>query len=298
MYVDLHIHTNSSDGTWGKGELIENLLDNNINIFSITDHDTIENSKLIISELEGCNLKYMIGVELSCTHMNKEYHITAYSFDFNNNSLLELLESNQRVRDEYNTTTIKLLERVNPKIDYSRYKNYQHDRRRGGWKSLNFLLDEGIVRNLSEYFNLLKDLDVKMVFNDPATVIDIIKEAEGVPFLAHPSGYFNGEKMPTRELKKWIDFGISGIECYTSYGSIEDAKEYVKFCNKNNLLISGGSDCHGTFVPDRKLGNPKVTLDMLNIGDMLRLALTHVQINSAKTRFSALVERKFYRGKT
>jgi hypothetical protein len=72
--------------------------------------------------------------------------------------------------------------------------------------------------------------------------------------------------MPDEELKKWIEFGIMGIECYSSYSSLQDSQEYVKFCQKHNLQISAGSDCHGTFILERKLGNPKVTLDMVNLG--------------------------------
>jgi len=62
MLVDLHIHTNASDGTWDRHELIEKLLENDIGLFSITDHDTIENSRAIINELEGYELKSTIGV--------------------------------------------------------------------------------------------------------------------------------------------------------------------------------------------------------------------------------------------
>ena len=91
MLVDLHIHTNASDGTWDRHELIERLPENNIGPFSITDHDTIENSRAIIDELERYNLRFTIGVEFSCTYMNKNYHVTADSFDANNTSFHQSL---------------------------------------------------------------------------------------------------------------------------------------------------------------------------------------------------------------
>ena len=265
MLVDLHIHTNASDGTWDRHELIEKLLQNNIGLFSITDHDTIENSKAIIDELEGYDLKSTIGVEISCTYMDKEYHITAYSFDANNTSLLQLLEENLEVRHDNNTKTIRLVEADNPGIDYSNYKRYQYEKKRGGWKSLNYLLDQKLIGDLAGYHDLLGRLGNKLIFKDPETIINTIKKAQGISFLAHPNAYFHGISLPTEQLKKWIDFGICGIECYSSYPGILKAEDYVSFCKRNNLLISGGSDCHGTFI-DTKLGNPKITLDMLNLG--------------------------------
>jgi len=265
MLVDLHIHTKASDGTWDRHELIERLPENNIGLFSITDHDTIENSRLALDELEGYDLKFMIGVEISCTYMNKNYNLTAYSFDANDTSLLQLLEENRRAWDDNNARMIRLLEADNSTVDYSNYKRYQYERNRGGWKSLNFLLDLKLIRDVPGYLDLFQRLENKLVFKDPETIINTVRKAQGVSFLAHPNAYFHGPSLPTEQLKKWIDFGISGIECYSPYPGLVKAEDYVSFCKKNDLLISGGSDCHGTFN-NTKLGNPRITLDMLNMG--------------------------------
>ncbi len=267
MLVDLHIHTNASDGTWDRHELIERLLENNIGLFSITDHDTVENSRTFIDELEGYDLKSTTGVEISCTYMDKNYHLTAYSFDANNTSLLQLLKDNRRVWDEHNTRMIRLLEVANPSVEYSKYKSYQHESKRGGWKSFNFLLDLGLIRDTPGYRDLLEGLGNRLVFKDPETIINTVKKAQGVSFLAHPNAYFHGADLHVEQLKNWIEFGISGIECYSSYPGVVKAEDYVSFCKKNNLLISGGSDCHGTFL-STKLGNPRITLDMLNMGSL------------------------------
>ena len=268
MFVDLHIHTDASDGTWNRHELIERLMEKGIDLFSITDHDTVENSRAIIDELEGYGLKYTIGAEISCAYMDKGYHVTAYSFDANDTSLLQLLEENQRVWDDTEARMIRLLETDNPSIDYSKYENYQYQRNRGGPKSLNFLLDLGLIKNSSEWDDLQEKLGDSLTFKNPETIISTIKKAGGISFLAHPNVYFQGPSLPGKQLKKWIDFGISGIECYSSCPGPVMAEDYVRFCKKNNLLISGGSDCHGTFL-SRKLGNPRITLDMLNLGSLI-----------------------------
>jgi len=269
MLVDLHIHTNATDGTWDRHELIEKLLESNIDLFSITDHDTIENSGVVVDEWEGYDLRFMIGVEISCTYMDKTYHLTAYSFHADNSSLLQLLEENGRVWDDYNTGIIRLLEADNPSIDYSKYKSYQYKKNRGGCKSWNFLLDLGLIKDLPGYRDLLERLGNKPIFKEPEAIINAVKKAQGLSFLAHPNAYFHGADLPIEQLKKWIDFGIPGIECYSSYPGLVKAEDYVSFCKKHNLLISGGSDCHGTFLRT-KLGNPRITLDMLNLGSLFQ----------------------------
>lgn len=82
----------------------------------------MENSRAIIEELEGYSLKYTVGAEISCTFMGKTYHMTAYSFDANDSSLIELLKENPSVWDEANASMIRALEAGNPSVDYSEYE--------------------------------------------------------------------------------------------------------------------------------------------------------------------------------
>lgn len=262
--VDMHIHTNASDGTWTIEELLELIIKSDIKLFSITDHNTFENSIKMLNSIPE-NIGYVIGSEISCTYNMEEYHITAYDFDYRNTELKDLIEFNQMQIKEYNAKIIKFVKEIDRIKDISDYFSYQYDRKRGGWESLNYLVDNNIVKNLNEYFEIIKLSNEKLCFKNPKEVIDIIKSAGGYPFLAHPSAYKKGDKLPLEILKEWRDFGISGIECFSPYlKSIEDGDYYVKFCNENNLLISAGSDCHGEFN-DRVLGIPKVSLDKIKL---------------------------------
>jgi predicted metal-dependent phosphoesterase TrpH len=268
MYVDLHIHTDASDGTWDLDALMTRIIANNITFFSITDHDTIKNSQKMLKNIgsyQEYQGNFIIGAEVSCTYREVTYHLTAYAFDPGNAALQTLLDTNLRILHAYNDATIKALSKMHPGIDYGKYLAYQFDKKKGGWKGLNFLLDEGVIHTISEFFDLLVDVDEKMEFSDPVTVITTIRKAGGFPFLAHPSARRNGERMPEEELKQWIDLGVAGIECYSTYCSLEDAQAYVQFCREHDLYISAGSDCHGTFILERKLAHPPVTLEMVNL---------------------------------
>ena len=262
--VDMHIHTTASDGTWTITELLELIIKSDIKLFSITDHNTLENSIKMSNKIPK-NINYIIGAEISCTYNMQEYHITAYDFDYRNTELKNLIKFNQMQIKEFNSKIIKFVKEKNKIKDITDYYTYQYNRKRGGWESLNYLIDKNIVKDLNEYFEIIKLSDEKLYFKNPKEVIDIIKEAGGYSFLAHPSAYRKGDILPGEILKEWRDFGVSGIECFSPYlRNIEDGDYYVKFCNENNLMISAGSDCHGEFN-NRTLGIPKVSIDKIKL---------------------------------
>ena len=262
--VDMHIHTTASDGTWTIIELLEHIKKNNIKVFSITDHDTIENSVKMLHSIPNGTC-YFVGVEISGTYNDKEYHITAYDFDYENSELNELLKFNQLQRKEFNTKTVQYAKEINKIKDIEDYYSYKYNRKRGGWESLNYLIDNNAVKGFKEYIQLLISSNERLCFKHPKEIIEIIKNAGGYSFLAHPSAYKNGEKLPIETLEEWKNYGISGIECFSPYlSNIEDADYYVKYCEENNLMISSGSDCHGEFN-NRTLGIPEVSLDKVKL---------------------------------
>lgn len=262
--VDMHIHTTASDGTWTAEELLEHIIKSNIGVFSITDHDTIENSIKILHCIPN-NICYVIGVEISCTYNNQEYHIAAYDFDYKNTRLNNLLKFNRIQREEFNIKVIQYVKEINKVKDIKDYYSYQYNRKRGGWDSLNYLLDKNIVKDLREYFEIIKSSNEKLYFKNPKEIIEIVKDAGGYSFLAHPSAYEKGEKLSLGILEEWKNYGISGIECFSPYlKNMEDANYYLRFCEENDLMISAGSDCHGEFN-NRALGVPKVNIDKIKL---------------------------------
>lgn len=268
MYVDLHIHTDVSDGTWDTNELMTHILAADISLFSITDHDAILNSYKMSQTLDAYpdfQGQFVIGAEVSCTWNDALYHITAYNFDPTNVAFQELLNTNTQTLQQYNDATIETLSTMLPGFDYEKYRAYRHNPKHGGWKGLNFMLDEGIIQHLSEFFEWLRKIDHTVMFRDPETVITTIRNAGGYAFMAHPKAVYRDHMMPEVDLRQWIEFGIAGLECYSTYCTLEEAEEYVKLCQKHNLYTSAGSDCHGTFILERRLGHPRVTPDMVNL---------------------------------
>lgn len=268
--VDMHIHTNVSDGTWSVLELKNELLKNNIEIFSITDHDDIdnvENMSNIITQSD--NLTYIKGVECTTTYCDREYHLTLYNYDIHNHELIKFLNWSRDLRLSFNDKFIKYMSTIHNNISFEDFLSYKEDRSRGAWKSANYLIDKGIHTNMSEHFKDIEKSGLSIKFKSPQEVVNICKKSGGYIFLAHPSYHYRQNGMPLDELKFWLELGIDGIECFTPYNDLKQSEMYIEFCKKNNLMISSGSDCHGTFIKERKLGVPNIDLKDLSIYKLL-----------------------------
>ena len=96
----------------------------------------------------------------------------------------------------------------------------------------------------------------------PETAISSIKEAGGITVLAHPGSGVYGSDF-NKIVAAAVNMGVEGIECYHPENRPEVTESCLEICKKNGLFITGGSDCHGDFVRERRLGKPDIGLDQL-----------------------------------
>lgn len=266
--VDMHMHTNASDGTWDVNELKNELIHNKINIFSVTDHDCIDNIKNMQDIIKlSDNLIFIPGTELTTEYDGKEYHLTLYNFDINNKELLQQMSWTNENKLNSNKEYIGYASKIYENVSVEDFEKYLFDRKRGGWKSANYMIDKGIHKDIPQHLADVYKSGLKAKLKGTDEVICIAKKSGGKIFLAHPSYHYKNSIMPMKEMKYWTELGIDGIECFSPYNV--DAKYYVDFCKSNNLMMSGGSDCHGNFIPSRKLGVPNVSLEDLDIKKLL-----------------------------
>lgn len=268
--VDMHMHTCASDGTWDVQELKEELIKNKINIFSITDHDCMD-SIMSMQEIirPKDNLIFIPGTELTTEYQGREYHLTLYNYDMKNQQLKRLIDWTNESKISTNKEYIKTYasSKFN-NVSMEDFERYDYNRKRGGWKTVNYMIDKGIHEDIVSHLKDFENAGMKASLKKPDEVIMIAKKSGGMIFLAHPSYHYQKSRMPIEELEYWLSTGIDGIECFSPYNKGEE-QYYIDFCKKNDLMISGGSDCHGMFIPARKLGLPEVNLSDLNIKDLL-----------------------------
>ncbi len=267
--VDMHMHTVVSDGTWDVTELKDKLIESKIDIFSVTDHDSVDNIRNMQDILKHeDNLTFIFGTELSAEYEGREYHLTLYNFDINNSNLIELLSLTNQNKLSSNVDYINYASNKHHNVSVEDFERYENDRKRGGWKSANYMIDKGIHKDIPDHLKDVYKSGLKARLKSPEEVIDIAKKSGGYIFLAHPSYHYRNTVMPLEELNHWVELGIDGIECFSPYNK-DGTKYYIDFSKKNNLMISGGSDCHGEFIPARLLGVPNISLDDLNIKKLL-----------------------------
>jgi predicted metal-dependent phosphoesterase TrpH len=267
MRADLHIHTTASDGCWPPERVVAEVRARSIDLFAIADHDTISSVPRAETLAREAELAFLRGVEVSAHLDGHLFHILAYGFDLEAPALAALLHENRARADRYNDNIIRSLIAAGYPIDFDEYAAYEYDRTRGGWQVLNFLMDQGVCTSLRDYFdNLLAELPVEYpLFPHPAEAVAAIREANGAPILAHPGGSLRHTSVTEETLRPFLDFGIAGLECYSQYHDDATTRFCLDWCSRHDLLVTGGSDCHGGFV-GRELGVPVVDVAALRLG--------------------------------
>ena len=248
--VDLHVHSNCSDGSDKVSELINNIEKNDIEIFALTDHDTIEGC-IEMQNLVPENIKFIKGVELTCQADYIKCHILGFGCDITNKKLLDLIEKGKKLR------RIKMETRV----EYLKNKwNIELTEEEYAWlcsrKSVvkthfaNILVKRGLAEdNVSAMKKYLDDCKTPNTRFDIKEAIEALVDAGAIPVWAHPLGgegeeHFSEEEiLPRLELMK--PFCIKGLECYYSRYNKEEINLLKRLAKENNPLISGGSDYHG-----------------------------------------------------
>jgi 3',5'-nucleoside bisphosphate phosphatase len=265
--ADLHLHTTASDGRWTPEQLINEIRRAGIGLFAVTDHDSLDSLAQTGQLVRGSGLRFLPGVELSARLNGHGYHLLAYGFDPDDQNLVALVEANNARLAASGDQAVRMLAQRGYPISLDDYSDYIWDRRRGGWKALNFLIDRGICRDVHSYFGETFAGELshpQPEFPAPEEVIAVARQAGGVVILAHPGVlFYNG--IDTRRLDALVDMGIEGIECYSFHHDEAAARHFLAYSRSRNLLVTGGSDCHGGFA-GRPLGMPPIYASALRLG--------------------------------
>ena len=272
--IDLHIHTCNSDGSYSVLDILKMAENIGLDAISITDHNTLN----AYSELNKINIEdyysgqVINGCEIKCRFDGIAVEVLAYKFE--DLSILsnwlekyfskEVMQNNQAKQLEYLKKVCNQLElkydrelsitSSNPwgalsmifnLIKYEENKSYLSNK---VWDNPHLFYRECCCSKSDPFY-----VDETLQIPDINEVIEIITKAGGKSFLAHLYEY------PIESYGSFIerlvnDTNIDGLECYQAFFSNEQIDFLINFCHKNNLLISGGTDFHGEFKPNNKLG--------------------------------------------
>jgi hypothetical protein len=271
MRADLHIHTTASDGCWTPEEVIDQLQQVGIDLFAVADHDTVAHVTPTATLARAAGLAFLPGVEVSAQLDGRTIHILGYGIEPQSAELNRLLEENTAHLEWVNDENLRLLAQAGHPVDMAAYAAYQFDPSRGGWRALNYLIDQGICQDVYDFMSRLYVGDLGPAtpdFPHPTQVCATIRAAGGQPILAHPGATFRDQDVDAAVLAPFLEVGIGGVECI-SYAHDEATTAVCRdFCQQHDLLITGGSDCHGGFA-GRELGVPRVEVSGLHLGELV-----------------------------
>lgn len=281
--IDMHTHTNYSDGDLSPQELIKLAIDKGIGTLAITDHNTIEGIKKVNKNndtIVASGIKIINGIELSAKTDIGRMHILGYGIDLNNEALnKKLLE----IKDNSINSFLSIMEQIKRdygiRFSYEDIKTLVNANHNLGRPDLAKLcvkygyastVQEAFDKYLIEAHNKTRQTSKKLPYQE---CLELITKSGGIPILAHPKTLELSEKELLILLKEMISYGLKGIEVYHSSHSQEEMSYYLEIASKYDLLISGGSDFHGkTVKPDIELGtgkNNNIRIKKLSLLDKL-----------------------------
>jgi hypothetical protein len=269
MAIDLHIHSKScSDGNLTVEELVKEAKIRNIELMSITDHDSIGCQEKAMALTKKNGIRYVVGVELNVTFSHPRYNegksisldFLGYQFDVNNRELRNKLRKTAQYREE---RAAKILDNINSEFEKEGIEKLTKNDLREIQDSVDgvlgrphiadYLVRKRIVGTKQEAFDkyLVKcDVPKYPLYIEEAS--RLLRNAGGITVLAHPNDPHGTSLVTlTKSLPKQTEIieesilgYIDGVECWHSRNDALTTKHYVKFAKKHGLIMTGGSDCH------------------------------------------------------
>lgn len=262
--IDLHIHSTASDGTFSPCEILVLAKKQNLAAIAITDHDTVAGSKEAIDAGIPAEIKFLTGVEISAAPPSSfscsgSFHILGYSFRLDDSVLNETLGTLQMARKNRNPGILERLKKLGFDISLKEVAELAGEGQAGRPHIARLMAEKGFVGSINEAFDKYlgkgKPAYVDKYRVECADAIKIITCAGGIPVLAHPALINIGNERSFEDLIADLkEMGIKGVEAYYPEHSKAQISYYVKLAEKHNLLITGGTDFHGSLKPDICMG--------------------------------------------
>ena len=261
-YADLHLHTNFSDGAYSPEELVKKAKDTGLVAISVVDHDTVLGVKSAMEAGRAQGVEVIPGIELTAEEESQEVHILGYFIDHTNQDLLKRLVilKDNRVERIYKICD-KLKELGVPLEPDSVFKLAENGTV-GRLHIARALVSGGFIRNTYEAFQkYIGDRGPAYVLGfrfGTRDAIKLIKEAGGIPVLAHPCTMHKDEFIP-----RFVEYGLMGLEVYYPEHSQSMVNFYEEMAKTLGLLVTGGSDCHGDAKEEIKIGLIKLPYEFV-----------------------------------
>ena len=252
--IDLHVHSTESDGTLTPEDLVAEAKKAELAAFALTDHDTCQGVGKAMPLAASAGIELIPGTD----YHGKEVHIVGLYIDIENEQLLKKTAEYRKCRSERNALMVEALQKEGLSITMEELVAENPDCVITRANIARFLYEHGQIKSVREAFDRYIGDHCKCYVGRlkvaSTDAVRLIKEAGGTAILAHPLLY----GLSNTNLQKMIDelkpAGLDGLEeIYSTYTTGEE-QQMKRLARENGLLISGGSDFHGSNKPDIALG--------------------------------------------
>lgn len=267
--VDLHVHSNKSDGSFAPAQLVELAVQKHLSAFALTDHDTTAGIREAMSAGEKMGIEVIPGIEFSTAYdpfspsspdcaSSKDIHIVGLFIDENAPAFLAHVRSFADARIQRNRKMCRRLQEGGIDITYEALLEAFPGSVITRGHYARFLLEHGYVRSMPEAFDrYLGDHTKYFVPREkitPMQAVELILAVKGLPILAHPTLYHLGRDALEQLVRRLTDAGLVGLETLYSTYDARQTRQMLNLARRFMLLSSGGSDFHGKNKPGLEMG--------------------------------------------
>lgn len=248
-------------------EILEQALALKLGAIAITDHDSVDGSREALALGIPPTLGFLTGVEISArppsTYQNPgSFHILGYRIAVTDKALNRSMTKLQSARENRNPQILDRLDGLGISITMQELLKVAGDGQAGRPHIAKLLIARGIVATIEEAFDQYlgtgKVAYVDKYRIDCATALQRITAAGGIAVLAHPGLLkLNSDNHLAEILQELKDMGLGGIEVYYPEHSPQQTRRYIELAKRFDLLMTGGSDFHGSIHPKIKMGTGK-----------------------------------------
>lgn len=257
-YVDLHVHSNASDGTLSPEEVVQYAASKNLKAIALTDHDTIAGIARAKQAAAQCGLELIPGIEFSCFYQDTEIHILGFFIDEHSETLNQGLKHLVDIRNQRNETMLK-------RFQEDGFQITKEDLTCGNPNTVitrahfaRVLVDKGYVPNMAKAFERYLQYGGKYCMRKeivtPEQVMKLLRDSNAWPSLAHSMQYHLGYEQIRTLVGTLKEQGLRGLEVYHSSQNPYQSSKLRAIARDYGLLPSGGSDFHGSNKPDIDIG--------------------------------------------
>src|SRR5262245_3429464 len=247
--IDLHAHSNRSDGTFTPVELVRLAAERELDVLALTDHDTTDGLEEAFAEGARSGVEVVPGVEFSAEFERSSVHVLCYWMDLGDEGLQAELHRLREDRFRRGELMVERLRSLGVPIEFERVRQIAGEATIVRPHVAQAMVEAGAVETEKEAFERYigdgRPGHVAKHALDPVDAVALIRAAGGVCVLAHPGMWGDQSSVPDALIERMADAGMRGLEVDHPDHTPETREHYRGVADALGLIATGGSDCHG-----------------------------------------------------